>query len=45
VPVAAAAGVILRFLVQEYRSSSLYARLPEGQLIVLQEPAKISDDR
>jgi predicted PurR-regulated permease PerM len=45
VPVAAAAGVIMRFLVQEYRSSSLYSRLPEGQLIVLQEPAKISDDR
>lgn len=45
VPVAAAVGVILRFAVHKYRASSLYSRLPEAHLIVLQDPAKISEDR
>jgi predicted PurR-regulated permease PerM len=44
VPVAAAAGVILRFMVHEYRASTLYSRLPEGHVLILPEPRKVPQE-
>ena len=44
VPVAAAAGVILRFMVQKYRASHLYSSLPEAHMIILTDVVKAPEE-
>ncbi len=45
VPVAAAAGVILRFAAQKYRASHLFSSLPEAHSIILTDIAKAPEER
>lgn len=44
VPVAAAVGVILRFMVQKYRASHLYSSLPEAHVLILPEVLKAPEE-
>jgi predicted PurR-regulated permease PerM len=44
VPVAAATGVIMRFVIQKYRESHLFASLPQGHTLILPEPANAPEE-
>ena len=45
VPVAAAAGVILRFAIYQYRGSELYTNLPEAHALILTKAMKVPEEQ
>ncbi|MGP8233366.1 MAG: AI-2E family transporter [Methylovirgula sp.] len=45
VPVAAAAGVILRFAIHQYRGSELYTNLPEAHALILTKAMKVPEEQ